>query len=265
MNPTYIVILALTLTACKSECIPGEQRACACPGGSVGTQTCRDDGTGLNPCLGCLGAPAAPDLAAAPDLRAPEDLLSPMDLRPQLDLTPPPDLSPVMATYVLQPGPGVGKDTSWGTTFWPNGVPDAPDLDVGGWADWYYDYFEFDLSAAPPAAQTLSARAEFYFSVSVNDPGLEVHRIDEAWTAASVTRAKNPAATYLKPFGKVVPAGFYSTDITDLYKDWMNGAHPNHGIKLVPRSNNQTNGTVAASENPVMARRPKLIVTYLKP
>lgn len=34
-------------------CIPGQQSACACVGGAMGAQTCRADGSGFDPCLGC--------------------------------------------------------------------------------------------------------------------------------------------------------------------------------------------------------------------
>ncbi|MFS8068588.1 MAG: hypothetical protein ACMG6S_19700, partial [Byssovorax sp.] len=34
-------------------CIPGQQLACACVGGTMGAQTCRADGSGFDPCLGC--------------------------------------------------------------------------------------------------------------------------------------------------------------------------------------------------------------------
>ena len=34
-------------------CTPGQPIACVCPGGGMGTQTCHEDGGGLDPCLGC--------------------------------------------------------------------------------------------------------------------------------------------------------------------------------------------------------------------
>jgi hypothetical protein len=36
--------------AVQPVCLPGQQVACACPGGLVGAQVCRDDGQGLDPC-----------------------------------------------------------------------------------------------------------------------------------------------------------------------------------------------------------------------
>ena len=39
-------------------CIPGQQLECACPGGTVGAQACRDDGSGYLPCDCSAPAPA---------------------------------------------------------------------------------------------------------------------------------------------------------------------------------------------------------------
>ncbi len=39
-----------------TACIPGEQRACACPGGAPdGVQICADGGDSFEPCMGCPG------------------------------------------------------------------------------------------------------------------------------------------------------------------------------------------------------------------
>lgn len=35
------------------SCVPGQQIACACPGGAMGAQACLMDGTGYGPCMGC--------------------------------------------------------------------------------------------------------------------------------------------------------------------------------------------------------------------
>lgn len=36
-------------------CVPGQQVACPCPGGSQGAQACRQDGTGYEPCVCPMG------------------------------------------------------------------------------------------------------------------------------------------------------------------------------------------------------------------
>ena len=138
-------------------------------------------------------------------------------------------------TFTLQPGPADGKDTCWGTAYAGGGTPDAEDLYTGGWGDFYYDYFEFDIGAGPPAGDVVRAKMTFWFNATVNDPAFQVHRITQPWTEAGVTRGNNPAAVFAKDFGaRVVASGFYTLDVTALYKDWKGGAYPNYGIKLVP-------------------------------
>lgn len=39
-----------------SACVPGQQVACACAGGTSGVQVCNVDGSGLGPCTGCAGS-----------------------------------------------------------------------------------------------------------------------------------------------------------------------------------------------------------------
>lgn len=52
-----------------STCTPGQQSACACPGGTTGIQTCNQDGKSLGPCLNCEGGGGTQD-AALPEATA---------------------------------------------------------------------------------------------------------------------------------------------------------------------------------------------------
>lgn len=103
------------------------------------------------------------------------------------------------------------------------GQPDRPELYTGGWGDYYYDYFEFDLSGAPGSQETISATLTFYFSATGNDPAFQVMRITQAWTETGLTRSSNPSSTFYKDFPAMVSTGFHSLDITDLYKAWRVG------------------------------------------
>ncbi len=97
MSKTLILAALLCGGGCTKNnvailCVPGDQKACACPGGLLGAQACNADGTGFDPCLGCGGETdlsavepsdlSVPDvdLAAATDLPAGSDL-------PVLDLS----------------------------------------------------------------------------------------------------------------------------------------------------------------------------------
>lgn len=54
-TPFAVLALAFALTfasGCKSkECVPGQQVACACPGGTQGVQACDVDGSRYLPCI----------------------------------------------------------------------------------------------------------------------------------------------------------------------------------------------------------------------
>lgn len=165
------------------------------------------------------------------------------------------------STFVIQPGPE-GTDTCYGTVYATKGTPDAASLYIGGWGDWYYDFFWFDLAGSPSAAETASAKLYLYGSAP-NDPGFKLNRITESWTEAGVTLANNPASVFYKKFGSftVGADGWSSVDITKLYKNWKKGRYPNYGVKLVPTRNNQTNGWIASSDHENSAIRPKIIVT----
>lgn len=69
-----VVVLAIAfattlLAGCKSkECVPGQQIACACPGGSQGVQACDVDGARYLPCI-CTAPATLTSTPAAPATR----------------------------------------------------------------------------------------------------------------------------------------------------------------------------------------------------
>jgi len=165
-------------------------------------------------------------------------------------------------TATIQPGPE-GKDTYYGTVYTTGGCPDCADLYIGGWGDWYYDFLEFDLTSSPTAAQTVKAELWVYGSAP-NNPAIQINRITASWTEAGVTSASNPASSFYANMSAVPStANWVVTDITSLYQGWKNGTYINYGVKLVPTLNNQTNGSIASSDNATAANRPKLVVTYV--
>ena len=173
--------------------------------------------------------------------------------------------APVSNTFVIQPGPSLGKDTFYGTVYVTNGNYQSDSLYIGGWGDYYYDFIQFDLTGAPSSADTVKAELWLYGSAP-NDPALQIERITEPWTAAGVNISSIPASSYYKNLSPVLSnSGWVVTDITDLYKGWMDGTYPNDGIELIPTSNNQTNGSFASSDNADPTTRPKLVITTNTP
>ena len=167
-------------------------------------------------------------------------------------------LDPVI---VFQPGPE-GFDTVYGTVYaaGPNG--NAESLYDGGWGDYYYDFFRWDLSSLPTASSVSTVKLWLYFTASGNDPAFQVRRVTSNWDEATLTRNNYPAATAWGSWTGIVSDGWHSIDITELYKNWQNGVWPNYGIELAPTRNNNTNGLIHSSDYlPNPALRPKLVIT----
>jgi len=168
--------------------------------------------------------------------------------------------------YVIQPGPTDGMDTFFGTVYITSGAPSAEELSIGGWADFYYGFLEFNLNGSPSADKTVSATLYLYGHAPVggSDPGLQINRITNSWTEAGVTLANNPGSVFYKNLGPFAIGAdvWNSVDITDLYKNWKNGIYPNYGIKLVPTNNLHSNGSIASSNNVDGTIRPKIVISY---
>ncbi|MBF0548462.1 MAG: SUMF1/EgtB/PvdO family nonheme iron enzyme [Candidatus Riflebacteria bacterium] len=167
--------------------------------------------------------------------------------------------------YTIQPGPIDGQDTCYGTVYAADGCSDTQTLYMGGWGDYYYDFFQFNISQGPSASDTLSAYLYLYCPAYAegSNPNFQVNRITQSWTEGSVTRSNNPTSVYYKDFGQWTFGGWNKVDITDLYKNWKNGTYTNNGVKLVPTNNNRTNGLIYASENTDSGHRPALVIEHL--
>ena len=75
-----VLFTGMMMTACAGDvCAPGTTNICLCPGGETGAQSCKDDGSGYDPCQ-CGDAPA--DAGPAEDAEAP-------DATPEADAEPP--------------------------------------------------------------------------------------------------------------------------------------------------------------------------------
>ncbi|HET8942659.1 MAG TPA: DNRLRE domain-containing protein [Rudaea sp.] len=167
--------------------------------------------------------------------------------------------SAVPTDVVLQPGPE-GKDTFYGTVYNTSGTGDSQNMSIGGWADWYYDYIQFNLAGAPASTSVDKAELWLYGSAA-NDPGLQLCNVLAPWDEATLSLASHPASTCLNSLPAVPSTnGWVVADITDMYKGWQDGTIPNYGIELVPSNNNHTNGSFASSDSTDATIRPKLVI-----
>ena len=166
------------------------------------------------------------------------------------------------STLVFQPGSD-GFDTFYGTYYAPGPNGDAQTLYDGGWGDYYYDFFKWDLSSLPSPNNVSKVLLYLYFNATGNDPAFQVQRVTSPWDEDILTRNSHPSATAWGNWTGIINTGWYSLDITELYKNWKNGTWPNYGIELVPTKNGHTNGNIIASDyqaEPTL--RPKLVITW---
>lgn len=161
--------------------------------------------------------------------------------------------------YLIQLASGI--DTCFGTVYLKTGCSKAPDLNIGGWGDWYFDFLQFDLSGAPASSKIVKAELWLYGSAPA-DPHLRIGMIEEAWTDTGVNASYVPKSVM---YGNMAPVPsknkWFKTDITNLYKWWRDGKYQNFGVELFPASNNHTNGSIASFDNQNSSIRPKLVIT----
>ncbi len=125
--------------------------------------------------------------------------------------------------------------------------------------------FRFDLSGIPANANVTNAALRLRVT-GVDDSGqpTRVYRVTDSWTENGVTWT-NTGADYdsATVHGSFVPnaIGFVTVDITDLVQAWMCGQHPNHGLMLIPTSNDKES-KYASRQWGTSSERPRLeIVT----
>jgi hypothetical protein len=160
---------------------------------------------------------------------------------------------------VLQPGPVDGVDV-WVTNVYHDYGQDNEYLIAGGWGDYYYSLIKFNIDGLP--ANVESARIEFYCynsDTSLLTP-MYLDRVNTAWDESTRWETK-PSYSFLETIPTPSPLSWYVIDITNIYRNWKNGTHENHGIQLRPTSINHTANYFYSSdymENPNL--RPKLVV-----
>ncbi|MCP4690533.1 MAG: tandem-95 repeat protein, partial [Desulfobacterales bacterium] len=158
------------------------------------------------------------------------------------------------------------KDTYYGTVYWKDGRPEDESIEIGGWADWYYGYFGWDLTLAPLAQTVVRAEMNLYGEGNrVNDPEIKIRRVTSPWEEAGVSNADHPSETDVGEVAMAHPAPdrYNTADITDFFIGWQNGSYDNHGLKLHPtRNSGGTQLRVYSKEQPGINKDPYLEVVY---
>ena len=129
----------------------------------------------------------------------------------------------------------------------------------------------FDTSAIPPGTAIASAQLYILHS-SYCDIGLRTHivtshRITGGWTEMGINWNNKPG--YTGQYGSVAVTSsdwdWFSLDVTDLVRGWVNGSFPNYGVMLRA---NESSGNDSAQLGfltrniPDSDFRPYLLITY---
>lgn len=188
------------------------------------------------------------------------------------------------AEYVLQPGPGAGKDI-WTTSHYsyapgdstPGGGLNDHSLVIGGWGDWYYSLLQFDLSGLPPVAQSARLDLYCYQQRGATTTSMYLERIVESWDWRTQGTGRDkerlwwqdkPAATPWSsaPLAAPTVGQWYSIELTDLYNAWQAGVYPNYGLQLRPvNSDNRWSEFYSSDFLDDPSLRPKLVVSPAVP
>ncbi|MBN1261058.1 MAG: DNRLRE domain-containing protein [Anaerolineae bacterium] len=128
---------------------------------------------------------------------------------------------------------------------------------------------KFDVSAIPAGAQISGATFSVYL-INSCDIGERTHtlrsyRVTGSWSESTVTWNNQPSVG--ESYGSVaVPSlswGWYSLNVTNLVKGWVNGAYTNYGLAL--RSNESSGNDSARlgfATSEYAGREPNIVITY---
>jgi hypothetical protein len=132
-------------------------------------------------------------------------------------------------------------------------------------------YIRFDLSNLPAGTRGQDiAKATLILWVDPvgNGGSIDVFRINGPWQEKTITFNNAPALGALEVSCVPVPTSqhshFLSIDVTNLVKDWLDGAQLNHGIALLPHAQNTT-VLFDSKENTLTSHSPQLDIHLVGP
>jgi len=198
---------------------------------------------------------------------------------PSIPLTNTVHLPLVMKNYSSLPSPPSGPFYSVADACVLEGYPTTNfGSTVDMWAG-YDDYLEpdgkiarsliqFDLSAIPTGTPIDSALLQVYLVSSYDFPGetrtITAYRIASTWSESSVTWNTRPS--YGEAYGSAsVTHGawaWYSFDVTNLVRGWVNGTLPNYGVMLRGPEWSGYDSSWRAFSTREGSYTPQLVITY---
>ena len=137
------------------------------------------------------------------------------------------------------------KDTYYGTSYYQTGNPNSEYIWTGGWSDRYDAFLDWDLLNIPPDSLVSVKLCLTVAAVPENDPAHYLYRITEPWEESEVSESNHPAYSTSDRIN--MPSTNYAEvgdvekiDITDLYRNWIDGTYPAYGLMISPNNTNNT-------------------------
>jgi Ca2+-binding RTX toxin-like protein len=139
---------------------------------------------------------------------------------------------------------------------------DSDELRVGGWADYYYSFIQFDLNDQPQNVDSAILRL-YVFSEELPPwtyPEMSLWTVEGEWSEGMQWPENTTNATFVRNIGKPEERGWFEIDITDIYTQWQSGALKNDGIQLRPLTNFANQTYIVSSESADAEHRPMLVI-----
>jgi hypothetical protein len=127
---------------------------------------------------------------------------------------------------------------------------------------------QFNTSGIPAGTSISNAVLRVYLVGSWDYPGrsrtVNSYRIVSAWSESSVTwdTSPSPAEAYGSASIKAGAWGWYSFDITNLVRGWVNGTMSNYGVMLRGPEQSGTDSSWRSFSTREGAYTPQLVISY---
>lgn len=145
-------------------------------------------------------------------------------------------------------------------------------LRVGGWGDYYYSFFQFDLTGLPASVTgaQLAVHSQKWDGASYGPTDYNVVSPDQAWARPDLTtkmtwNTQPSSYTFLESYAAGKYSSWWIIDLTDRYSGWKNKSYSNTGVSAQPLSNNNNWDNWDSSRAAADDKRPTLQISFTPP
>ncbi|MBP8863011.1 MAG: DNRLRE domain-containing protein [Anaerolineae bacterium] len=127
----------------------------------------------------------------------------------------------------------------------------------------YRTFAAFNLSSLPADAVILTATLELY-RTSAGDFNIAAQALTQEWHETTVTWNAQPTATTANEATGAAAGDWYHWDVTQIVKNWYNGAWTNYGLRLVPSGMGTIPYSPHSFDSREAANPPRLVIMYVR-